>query len=237
MRQLPASFSDHVRRRFAERYQLAVSVDDLRRMVDCIRGGEAVLLRADVGGGRALYATPRPSRKGKNTKLAPVVYDRKCDAIVTVLPESKLLEHRAMIRAFLEKRRAELGDATWRPRYRTGNPADRPPVRLVLDPVELCYHVYCSASTCPFPVSLYVRDRRAGRREIQYLKANGVRTCGFQPALKLLRQTFQTCLAIRTGALPLDAEEKTERFIRHLLEATRREPLVWPGSACLAAAA
>src|SRR4051794_35357706 len=96
----PMGFTDHVRRRFAERYRLGVTAKDLRAMVACIRRGEAVLLKRGASEHRAIYATPRPSRRGKKNKLAPVVYDRRFDAIVTVLPERELLFHREQIRQF-----------------------------------------------------------------------------------------------------------------------------------------
>jgi hypothetical protein len=216
-----------VRRRFVERYRLAVSADDLQRIVDCIRRGEAVLLREDPAGKRAVYAAPRPSRKGKTNKLAPVVYDRRFDAIVTVLPEHNLTPYRGAIKAFRQKRVAEMGEQAWPLRFPKDTFASHEDVKLALDSNRLFYHVLCASSICPFPVSIYVRDVHRWQRKIVYLKANGFSASCFGASLALLRQQFKTCLAVRTGIAPANTGELTDRFINKLARAIRRENLSW----------
>jgi hypothetical protein len=224
-------FSDHVRRRFVERYRLAVSAEELRLMAACIRRGEAVLLKGGACDDRAVYAAPRPSRKGKTGKLAPVVYDRRFDAIVTVLPEHRLLAHRDVIERFRARRVAEFGEQAWPLVFPIDASVSRDGVRLALDSSRLCFHVHCKTSVCPFPVSIYVRDARhrcgGGRREIAYLKANGAAASNRDAAFELLRQQFQTCLAVRTGHAPPEAPALAEAFIGKLEHATRAERLRW----------
>ncbi len=88
----------HSQRRLLQRYGLRLSEDGWEKVVNKIRQGRAILLKKDTRS-RSLYAV----EIGRDKTLIPVVYSSTREAVVTVLPEHVIAQHRKEIDRALRK--------------------------------------------------------------------------------------------------------------------------------------
>jgi len=197
-------YARFARRRFAERYGVRVTDNDLRRMAEYIQGGHAPRLAVRSKHAR-LYAVPA----GAGGEPVPVVYTVRHGAVMTVLPTREMAIYRPVLEAHLRTLAAAAQGAA----AAAGGRAKLPPLPPPSPPIQLVRHearplvwVRCDPLLCPFDVTLYLRPAGGGREAIGWMaveKPGGPRRG--QPAMT------RTGAGDRDGALAVLRDRFTRR--------------------------